>query len=143
MGRESLPFPRVLKKALFFPSCEKRNWKKSLFFSQIMCHFSLFYKWKTIFYSCKKRNWEKSLFFLHMRREIEKSFFPSLMWEGKGRGIPPLFPPLNDYPDKKFSIVFIELNWLTKLKSRFLNLHRLFFLFFVFFLNEVFNFEFL
>ena len=99
--RESLPFPRKLKKkALLFPSCEKRNWKKSVFFSQKMCNFFLFYKWKIMFFSCEKRNWKKSLFFFHVRREIEKNFFPSLMWKGKGSGISSLFSSLKNHPEK-------------------------------------------
>ena len=86
----------VEKKALLFFSCEKKNWKKSLFFLQTMCHF---------FFSCEKNNWEKSPLFSYMKRKIEKNFFPFLTWEGKGDKISSLFLSFNDHPDFLRSIL--------------------------------------
>ena len=57
---------RVKKKALFFPSCEKRNWKKSLFSHRKCVIFFFFIN-------------AKSLFFFYVKRKIEKNFLSFFM----------------------------------------------------------------
>ena len=84
--RISFLFKKVEKNALFFSLCEKRNWKKSLFISQKMCHFSFFHK-------------ERIFFFFHVKKEIEKIIFFSLMWKGLKSEISSLFSSLNDHPE--------------------------------------------
>ena len=98
----------------------KEKLKKSLLFSQKMCYFSFFNKWKIFFFSCEKKNWEKSLFFFYMRRKIEKNFFSSLMWKEKRSKILSLFSSLNGYPaimitieimiDNKITHNFVEID---------------------------------
>ena len=88
MGKESLPFPRELKKKLFPSPHVGREIEKNLFPSHGKCAIFPFFIG------------EKSFFF-HVGSEIEKNFSPSPMWEGKEGGIPPLFPPPNGHPDIK------------------------------------------
>ena len=67
--RISFLLKEVENKAHLFPSCEKRNSKKSLFFYR-KCVIFLFFI-------------NKKSFFFHVKRKIEKMLFSFLMWKEK------------------------------------------------------------